>query len=772
MSASIYEEAQENEIEALRSIFESEFQLVTNERKLAWNKLANPAFSIQVDITENDLSRSGHAGPFPSVSLHVEYTAQYPKTAPRVVLSDASNLSVTEFSRLKDVLHDKVVQLTGSEMIYDLVDVIKSELTQIMRKKETPSLIEERTSRLQKIEAMKLEKQALQQETARKLRADKNESLQSQIQEELKSKTKILKQPAQLPLRLELSDGSGPQIILARPIQIENYMLDALPYGVPLVQKDSSITRPRLLFLPEIGHLVVKEYTISSMYPETLPSIEAAISRTTINNDGPNSDFIGIQNYGCSLLRVDSLTWKLSLVQQYASHGSLRDLLGTAGAVNRRQAKRWLHDLAAQLSIAHRHGFIHRNITSSNVLLSEDEGKVVAKLSDWDYSYLIHKQDVYFEGSRVSLTDTMEPRPSGRRADDIADLGVVFLEMIFGLGVNQARSVEDILKQNRSELDSELTALLSSIFASDARQRPTASDLLSYQYLRSSNEPSITSSQPSTHYDTKISRYNLDFEELSSIGSGGFGRVVKARNRLDNRIYAIKIIPNFNESRVLREVSGLARLNHPSIVRYFASWVEETKAVIEIGQDDSSNSSISYESVMSPDDFMSTSGIVFAHSGNGPQEVSATDSKVQQSIPGSLRARALFIQMEYCSGNTLRTLIDGKQIGHAYWNYLSQIVEGVQYIHRQGLIHRDLKPANIFVSSEGLLKLGDFGLASESTADVMQTTMNPVFQDDERTGDVGTFLYQAPELSTTNPSYDFKIDVMKWISRQINADVL
>ena len=61
------------------------------------------------------------------------------------------------------------------------------------------------------------------------------------------------------------------------------------------------------------------------------------------------------------------------------------------------------------------------------------------------------------------------------------------------------------------------------------------------------------------------------------IGQGGFGRVYKVRNKVDNSIYAIKkLVINYNDpqsKKMLKEVAFLSKLNHPNIVRYHQSWL-------------------------------------------------------------------------------------------------------------------------------------------------------------------------------------------------------
>lgn len=71
----------------------------------------------------------------------------------------------------------------------------------------------------------------------------------------------------------------------------------------------------------------------------------------------------------------------------------------------------------------------------------------------------------------------------------------------------------------------------------------------------------------------------LHVSNLIVIGVGGFGSVVKARNKLDGRIYAIKKIKFGRTDRrfvekVLREVITLSRLHHKHVVRYYQAWID------------------------------------------------------------------------------------------------------------------------------------------------------------------------------------------------------
>lgn len=67
--------------------------------------------------------------------------------------------------------------------------------------------------------------------------------------------------------------------------------------------------------------------------------------------------------------------------------------------------------------------------------------------------------------------------------------------------------------------------------------------------------------------------------------------------------------------------------------------------------------------------------------------------------------------MEYCSGGDLFTLIiaAGKLEYMEADCYFKQLVRGVNYMHNMGIVHRDLKPENILLTSNGILKITDFG---------------------------------------------------------------
>ncbi|XP_043271459.1 eIF-2-alpha kinase GCN2 [Venturia canescens] len=138
----------------------------------------------------------------------------------------------------------------------------------------------------------------------------------------------------------------------------------------------------------------------------------------------------------------------------------------------------------------------------------------------------------------------------------------------------------------------------------------------------------------------------------------------------------------------------------------------------------------------------------------------------------------MYIQMEFCEKSTLRTAIDNGlyEDEERLWRLFREMVDGLAHIHQQGMIHRDLKPVNIFLDSNDHVKIGDFGLAttnilSSLTHQSMDIEKEILLSDKvtsfdmedvgSLTGQVGTALYVAPELSTkaAKAIYNQKVDI-------------
>ncbi len=171
-----------------------------------------------------------------------------------------------------------------------------------------------------------------------------------------------------------------------------------------------------------------------------------------------------------------------------------------------------------------------------------------------------------------------------------------------------------------------------------------------------------------------------DYRVLETLGSGAIGAAYRAQHSETGEMVALKLMherlvsdPDV-QNRFVREVSVLEKLDHPNIVRY-----------VDCGIDDG----------------------------------------------------RLYLAMEWVEFGTLDEVL--KRRGRLPWReaveVAVQICKGLQHAHERGIIHRDLKPANLFLSADGLVKIGDFGLARD--ADLHRLTM--------RGNTVGTCRYMAPE---------------------------
>ena len=316
-----------------------------------------------------------------------------------------------------------------------------------------------------------------------------------------------------------------------------------------------------------------------------------------------------------------------------AERRSLQETLEVVDKLDIKLLRAWSIRLIEGLQHYHRHGSAHANLHLGNVLLETGETKrgdrkvTVAKMSDGGFQRDLHLlkkckpprySSIAWTAPEVVNTNTQaEAMP----ATDIWDFGLCFLQMAFGLSIlGEHRSPESLMKELKTTKS--LTALLTQMFQNDPKKRPSAWDLLHFEFFRNDDQlleedptfPSISGEAANSdgkglqrhHFRREStaapqSRYAKEFVEDGRLGRGGFGEVFKARNKVDGQPYAIKKVKARSKSAldpVLSEVTVLSRLNHPNVVRYFAAWIDDGIAV----DDHLSSASSGDETLSSPID--------------------------------------------------------------------------------------------------------------------------------------------------------------------------
>ena len=107
----------------------------------------------------------------------------------------------------------------------------------------------------------------------------------------------------------------------------------------------------------------------------------------------------------------------------------------------------------------------------------------------------------------------------------------------------------------------------------------------------------------------------------------------------------------------------------------------------------------------------------------------------------------LYIVMELVEGQPLNVLIAGEGLAvESVLRYGVQIAAALSHSHGRNIIHRDLKSSNIAVTSAGLVKVLDFGLAKHSGKDLLEGVTETIGPIDTATGLTGTLQYMAPEI--------------------------
>ncbi|KDP45636.1 hypothetical protein JCGZ_17243 [Jatropha curcas] len=185
------------------------------------------------------------------------------------------------------------------------------------------------------------------------------------------------------------------------------------------------------------------------------------------------------------------------------------------------------------------------------------------------------------------------------------------------------------------------------------------------------------------------------FEQLEKIGQGTYSSVYKARDLDSGKIVAMKKVRFVNMDPesvrfMAREIHILRKLDHPNV--------------------------------------MKLEGIV--------------TSRMSESL------YLVFEYMEHDLAGLLATpgiTFSEQQIKC----YMQQLLRGLEHCHSRGVLHRDIKGSNLLLSDEGVLKIGDFGLANFYQPD----------QNQALTSRVVTLWYRAPELLLGATEYGYAIDM-------------
>lgn len=118
---------------------------------------------------------------------------------------------------------------------------------------------------------------------------------------------------------------------------------------------------------------------------------------------------------------------------------------------------------------------------------------------------------------------------------------------------------------------------------------------------------------------------------------------------------------------------------------------------------------------------------------------------------GGTQGDQMFYAMELVEGGSLASILN--QRGRLSWEatveYGLQICDALKCAHDHGIIHRDLKPGNLLLTTDGKLKLADFGIARDNTATALTAQGRAL----------GTYAYMAPEVIRGDPPISHKSDL-------------
>uniref|UniRef100_A0A3Q3NKE2 eIF-2-alpha kinase GCN2 n=1 Tax=Labrus bergylta TaxID=56723 RepID=A0A3Q3NKE2_9LABR len=849
---------QENELEALASIFGDDFQDLRNNDP--W-KVKRPP-EVYLCLRPSGLNTGEEC--YVTVDLQVKCSPTYPDVPPELELKNAKGLSNEALQNLQTELTKLAAVRCGEVMIYELADHIQGFLSE--HNKPPPSSFHEemlKNQRRQQEKRDQEEQQRMDQRRRQEEEMEKEIIAEIQRREEEKREEKRRKEIAK-----QVSLFCNHFFFFRRDtVNEENQRVQELlhfnssTFGELVVHRGKLLGESQRLrrsvyngFEANSGDFAVI-YEWSLRWNRKMGKFFTSQEKGRI--DTCKKQIHAAENEFNSLLRLDhpnlvhymalSSTEKedclvVNMLVKHMAGTNLNQNLISQSPVPLDKLVQYTAQLLAALDYLHSNSVVHKQLGASSVLL-DSEGNV--RLTDYSLSKRfadICKEDI-FEQAHVRFSeDTAMPTKTGKKGD-VWNLGLMLLAL------SQGKEVKEYPVTVPTSLPADFQDFLHKCVCLIDAERWTTQQLLEHSFLKPPSPKNLPQYQdnspedlaedfassviPQSHIlnapfiagvQRQFSRYFDEFEELQLLGKGAFGAVIKVQNKLDGCYYAVKRIQVNPASKQFRRIKGevtlLSRLNHENIVRYYNAWIErhETQSGGDLSNTTDSSEQWSpahkpprhkecprpINELGLPDDVedvapppalsssvewstsieRSSSAKCSRHQSSDEEDdddeedvfgasflPSGSDSGSDIIFDNGDESTDDLSEMEYCEKSTLRDTIDQglHQDQNRLWRLFREILDGIAYIHEQGMIHRDLKPVNIFLDSQDHVKIGDFGLATdhpanaagkfevEESGSVVMPKPDPA---GNMTGMVGTALYVSPEVQgNTKATYNQKVDL-------------
>ncbi|TRY62517.1 hypothetical protein TCAL_00386 [Tigriopus californicus] len=649
-------ERQELEVEALRAVYDRDFQDVRSQD--VWKVDRPPEFTLRLGPNHDS---QGHLEEHCSLLLHVKMGVDYPHSAPAYLdLLQVRGLSDQMIEQLRSQLIAEAERLRGHEMILDLAQKVADWITQ-HNKPAFESIYAEMEARksMERCQAKEAQDQALaerftvesqeleliREEVARKAEAVKEERLQRK--EEEKRKQQVLshdESPAETrsnshhgmmaghrrPSVVRRTRTSSSRTSEGSDISVERSSIEVKQIAALLTGEKVTVTRGQLLGLnPQSGGSVflgmcntgrpVAVYEWHFRTQRSKPASSVSLSTPNPVHDLPTltRQVAVIEQELSSMQKVPphpnvvkvlgltqeklASTFKLYLFEEFVSGTSLSFYLNENIPLEADFLRFVVSGIVLALEHMHSQNVVHRDLRDTSVFLENgivrvNGFSVERKARELTGHYLLDKFPIAIG--------------RGGKKVDVFRLGLLVLSLALGEIVSDASIPTrlfssdfcDFLKKclNKNEHDRWSSAqLLDHPWIKQRIERTPLKTPLKQNALQARNETKklnetldSNSEQDQENEEGSVafpfmnvgsgqSRLQLEFEFICYIGKGGFGEVMKVRNKLDGQIYAIKKIklnPKNKQMtrKLMREVKLLSRLNHENVVRYYTSWIEVT----------------------------------------------------------------------------------------------------------------------------------------------------------------------------------------------------